>query len=103
MLKNKVYEIFQNISLLQQMIEYRHDTYNFTKGVKATLIEAGKREFDYDTQEEQKTYVVYKLTDGDETLHVKVNGEFWSYDGLKATDYEFVTAVEKMVTVFEKV
>ena len=102
MLEYTVYEIFQQISLLQNMLENQAGTYSFKKGVKATLVEGGKKTFDYETQEEQNTSVVYKLTDGNETLYVKVNGEFWSYSGLQATDFEFVTPVEKTVTVFEK-
>lgn len=102
MLKYTVYEIFQQINIPQDMIENQAKTYTFKKGVKATLVQSGKKEIDYEKQEEKNTSVVYKLTDGNETLYMMIHGEFWSYDGLKATSFEFVTPVEKTVTVFEK-
>jgi hypothetical protein len=44
---------------------------------------------------------VYKFTEGDETIYVKFNGWYASYNGAEFTEWFFVEPKEKMITVYE--
>lgn len=102
-LKLKVYEAFQNIGYLRNMLEWQSKTLGFSNGLRASLVKPGKKDFDYDNDSGEATTVVYKISDDKESLYVQVKGEFYSTTGVQLTGFEFVEPKEQTVTIYEKV
>ena len=46
-------------------------------------------------------HTVYKFTKGKETVFVKFDGWYQSYNGSEMTDYKIVTPQQKVITVYE--
>ncbi len=51
--------------------------------------------------EGENYYTVYQFTKGCETVFVKFQGWYQSYNGSEMTGFAFVQPVQKMVTVYE--
>lgn len=45
---------------------------------------------------------VYSFTDGKETVYIKFDGWYQSYNGSEFTEWFFVEPKQKTVTIFEK-
>lgn len=82
--KEAIFKAFMNVKKIQNLFE---DPRSCTiDNLKFVLKEKGHTEFDYDTDSCQRTSRIYEV-DG---IFIRLNGVYYSYDGLTLQTWEFV-------------
>ena len=94
--KEAIFNCFMNVNNLQNLFE---DPRSRTiDKLKFVLKEEGRTEFDYNDDSGQMTSRIYEV-DG---IFVRLNGAYYSYDGITLQSWEFVQPKQVTVTQFIK-
>lgn len=99
-IKMKIFEASMNVEFFNLLFKNAPRKPKCENGLVFVLKEEGRTYFDYDTDSGKTTSHIYLVND---CVYVRLNGVYYSYDGLTLINWEFVQPMQVSKIDYQKI
>lgn len=99
-IKMKIFEASMNVGFFSILFQTAPRKTKSENDLSFVLKEEGKTSFDYEIDNAKETSRVYLV---DDSIYIRLNGVYYSYDGLTFKSWEFVQPVQVSKIEYQKI